>query len=243
MTDPGDSVNGKLTFHAGYLIAMLFLLPCANVDAAQRHALDDIRATVHDFVQSTLPERDLEYSINLKKLDPRLRLAACAQPLEAWYPGQGRRAGNLTVGVRCNGKNSWSLYVPVQINYYEDVVVAARPVQRGALLTREDIRLERKNISFHADSYFTDPADLIGQEMVHSLQVGYVIRDRNLKAPVIIKRGQQVTLLAQSNSFEVRMNGKAMADGVIGQRIRVKNLRSDRIVEGVVKSSQIIYVE
>jgi len=243
MTDPGDRVNGKLTFHSGYLIAMLFLLPCANIGAAQHHALDDIRATVHDFVQSTLPERDLEYSINLKKLDPRLRLAACTQPLEAWYPGQGRRAGNLTVGVRCNGENSWSLYVPVQINYYEDVVVAARPVQRGALLTREDIRLERKNISFHADSYFTDPTDLIGQEMVHSLQVGYVIRDRNLKTPVIIKRGQQVTLLAQSETFEVRMNGKAMADGVIGQRIRVKNLRSDRIVEGVVKSSQIIYIE
>ena len=73
--------------------------------------------------------------------------------------------------------------------------------------------------------------------------MGYALSDRNLKPPVIVKRGQQVTLLARTSSYEVRMNGKAMMDGVAGQRIRVRNDRSERIVEGVVKSSNIIYIE
>ena len=52
------------------------------------------------------------------------------------------------------------------------------------------------------------------------------------KRPIIVRRGDRVTLLAKSNAFEVRMEGEALMDASLGDRIRVKNLRSMRIIEG-----------
>lgn len=243
MTESGDNKSRKLTDRSRRWLAALLFLPAASLSAASHHPLEDIKATVRDFVQSTLPDNRIEYAITMDRLDPRLRLKPCSMPLDAWYPNHGRRAGNLTVGVRCMDDSPWSIYIPVKVNYYEEIAVLARPLQRGAVLTANDIRMERKNISYHTDSYFTDPRAVVGMELVHSLQVGSVISDRNLKEPIIVKRGQQVTLLAQTNNFEVRMNGEAISDGAAGERIRVRNLRSKRVVEGIVKSSEIIYIK
>lgn len=209
----------------------------------RHHSLEDIKSTAREFVLSSLPEQAQDYKIVADKLDPRLRLASCNSPLQAWYPGHGRRTGNMTVGVRCVDEKSWSIYVPVKVNYYEQVVVAKRPLQRGKIINKDDVFLEKKNISYHADSYFTSVEDVIGRELVHSLQMGYVLGNRNLKLPVLIKRGQQVTLMAQSNNYEIRMEGEAMMDGSAGERIKVRNTRSKRVIEGVVKSSKIIYIE
>ena len=41
-----------------------------------------------------------------------------------------------------------------------------------------------------------------------------------------------MTLLAKSNIVEVRMEGEALMDASYGDRIRVKNLRSRRTIEG-----------
>jgi flagella basal body P-ring formation protein FlgA len=53
----------------------------------------------------------------------------------------------------------------------------------------------------------------------------------------VIHRGQQVVLLAHSGAVEVRMNGVALADGRISERIRVQNQSSQRVVEGIVRSA------
>ena len=236
-------ISGLLTICVKLaLFTAIFSVSSVNA-ATAHHSLEDIKTTAREFVLSTLPNQEIEFKVVAERLDPRLRLNACGKPLQAWYPGKGRRAGNVTVGIRCDDESPWSIYVSVKVNYYQEIVVASHPLQRGAIITRDDVRLEKKNLSFYAGKYFTDPDEVIGQELVHSLQMGYIIKDRNLKLPVIVKRGQQVTLLAQNDTYEVRMDGKAMMDGAAGQRIKVRNTRSKRIVEGIVKSNRIIYIE
>ena len=230
------------TFLLLILAASIFTLPGVNA-ATPHHSLEDIKSTVRQFVLASLPAGGSGFTVSANKLDPRLRLSPCNAPLQAWYPNRGRRAGNLTVGVKCPGEKPWTVYIPVTVNFYQEVVVTDRPLQRGAVITENDLRIERKNLSFRADSYFTDMEEVVGRELVHSLQMGHVLSERNLKLPVVIRRGQQVTLLAKSDTYEVRMSGEAMMDGVAGQRIKVRNSRSRRVIEGVVKSSKIIYIE
>ena len=63
-----------------------------------------------------------------------------------------------------------------------------------------------------------------------------------MKEPLAVKRGQRVDLVALAGGLEVRMTGEAMSDGTPGQRIKVRNLRSKRVVDGIVKSSTTIQV-
>ena len=64
----------------------------------------------------------------------------------------------------------------------------------------------------------------------------------SLTATNVIHRGQQVTLIAGSEGFQVRMNAIALSDGRISERIRVQNLSSQRVVEGVVRSDSVVEV-
>lgn len=225
------------------LFGILASLSFTVMATIEHQPLDDIRQTATEFVLANLPNQDQESSVVSSKLDPRLRLKFCNQPLEAFYPEYGRRVGNITVGIRCNGEENWSIFVPISVKIYRPIVTAARPLNRGTIIRESDIRIEKRNIGVFSSDYFTDSNLVIGQELVHSVQMGRSLSSRNIKSPTAIKRGALVTLLAKNEVFEVRMEGKALADGTIGERIKVQNLRSNRIIEGIVKSNKIIYVQ
>jgi flagella basal body P-ring formation protein FlgA len=59
---------------------------------------------------------------------------------------------------------------------------------------------------------------------------------------LIVRRGQEVTLLSAADTVEVRASGRAMSDGAAGSRIQVQNLGSQRVVEGVVESADLVRV-
>jgi len=63
-----------------------------------------------------------------------------------------------------------------------------------------------------------------------------------LKAQRLIERGQRVTVLAGGNGLEVRMPAEALSHGAKGERIRVRNLSSHRIIEGVVAGAGLVRV-
>ena len=63
-----------------------------------------------------------------------------------------------------------------------------------------------------------------------------------MAADLVVKRGQQVTLLASVGGLEVRAAGLAMNDAPAAGRVKVQNLSSNRIVEGVVETADVIRI-
>jgi flagella basal body P-ring formation protein FlgA len=63
-----------------------------------------------------------------------------------------------------------------------------------------------------------------------------------LKLQKVVKRGEQIILVAATSAMEVRMNGTALEDASVGQTIKVKNSSSKRVVEGVVQAPGIVKV-
>ena len=59
-----------------------------------------------------------------------------------------------------------------------------------------------------------------------------------LEADRIVSKGQSVILIATQGGLKVSMTGKALSDGALNQRIRVENLNSGRVVEGIVRSRE-----
>jgi flagella basal body P-ring formation protein FlgA len=63
-----------------------------------------------------------------------------------------------------------------------------------------------------------------------------------LKRANLVKRGSKVEIIANFDGLDVRMRGEALADGGRGDRIRVKNLSSGRVVTGTVSGSGVVHV-
>ena len=75
-----------------------------------------------------------------------------------------------------------------------------------------------------------------------SVESGSSIRIDQLRAPKVIKRGQQVTLLTGLNGLEVRIQGKALRDAAAGERVTVTNLSSGKQIEGTAHSDGTVSV-
>lgn len=195
-------------------------------------SLDAIREAARQFVLAHQSGGQHAARVSVGDLDPRLRLGRCDTELQASFLVSGSRSGSRTVRVACTGSKPWSLYVPVGVRRFDAVVVLVRPVAPGALLRPEDLRVEERDIGRLAAGYFTDPEQLVGKEMRRSLGVGQPVSRLAVISPTLLRRGDRVTFLARAGGLEVRMQGEMLTDGAAGDRVRVRNLRSNRIVEG-----------
>jgi flagella basal body P-ring formation protein FlgA len=222
------------------LLLLTLLLPslrqtasAADTPGFQSH--DSILSLARSFMKDYVRDINGEAAeIQVGRLDARLRLHACDQDLEAFLPNGGRTTGNTTVGIRCPGTKPWSLYVPVTVNVYKNVVVTAESLPRNTLLNHSHLKVARRNLAKLPQGYFMDPNRLVGMKLKRNLGAGLPFTPNMVKAQTVIKRGQQVLLISQARGISVRMQGKAMDNGAAGDLIRVKNLSSKRIVEGTV---------
>ena len=118
----------------------------------------------------------------------------------------------------------------------------ARTLSRHQVIQPGDVRLERMESSNLGHGYFDDTAAVIGQQAKRALSPDQVLRDSYVVQRKLVERGQQVTLFSVRPGLTVRMKGEALEDGAAGQRIRVRNRSSKRIVEGYVEPSGAIRI-
>lgn len=213
-------------------VALLALSPL--VMAQQLQPLESIREAARVYAAQNLTGGDESATVEIGRLDSRLRLQRCDRPLETFQsPGQ-RNGGRTTIGVRCTGQTPWTIYVSARITRHVEVYTAARSLARGTRLAQEDVRLVEMNAGNLAHGYFTEAEHVLGMELRRPSRPGEVLTPVMLAPPRLVQRGQSVLVQAESGAARVTMRGEALEDGVRGQRIRVRNSRSDRVVEGTV---------
>lgn len=225
-------------------LAVMWLAVAAAVPAGQTnwHSIEDIVAAAESFLESKLGATDKRVTAQAGTLDPRLKLARCDEVLEAFLRRGTKVASRTIVGIRCNGANPWKLYVPVDVIVREDVLVAVRSLPKGHQLTAADLQKEQRNVSGLATGYLTSTEQLDGQRLKRPVMGGRLITPSMLQADVVVQRGQSVTLLVKNSTLNISMTGKALSDGAVNQRIRVENLSTGRVIEGVVRSPQHVEV-
>jgi flagella basal body P-ring formation protein FlgA len=227
------------------IVALVLIAACGSATGAPASPIENletIRTAVGEFVRNQLADSDETLSIEVGRLDPRLRLHQCGGALATYFSPGTRPIGNVTVGVRCNGPKSWALYVPVHIDRQVEIVVAKRPIMRGAIIGQDDLTSERRSVTAIRGNYFSDPEDVIGMAASRSLRPGAPLTHSIVKAARVVRRGERVILTLRGERIAVKMAGTALRDGTRGQVIPVRNLSSNRIVEGVVSDPGLVVV-
>ena len=184
-------------------------------------------------------DEEVSVEVTTGRLDRRLRLPACSLPLETELPPGARALGTVAVGVRCAAP-AWSLFVPARIAVHRPVVVMAVGRPRGATLSAADLALEPRDLATLAGGYLTDPAELVGQSLRRAVQARAVLLPSHAEAPALVRRGERVTLQASAGTISVQVEGEALAAGALGERVRVRNLATRRVVEGTVGGAGIV---
>ena len=228
--------KSAVKFPSAALLLSACLLASGNhawAASVERQSHASIREVVKHFILKEL-KGSADIKVEVRDLDRRLKLTRCSKPLHAFWPPGARKAGRSSIGVQCKGSKPWKIFVQADIAILENVAVLSRPVAKGDVLARDMLRYESRDVSRLGRNYVTEVTPLLGYRFRRAAGQGKLLAPRMLEAPRMVRRGQTVTLLAEAGGLQVRMSGKALADAAQGRIVRVRNLRSNRIVEGEV---------
>ena len=192
-------------------------------------------------VQALPPLTDTQRLV-VGPIQPRLQLAVCDNKLESKRAPGVQVAGRVMIELRCNGNTPWHLYVPVKVVGTTTVVVAAHALVAGTVLTDKDLSVEQRDMVGLPPGYLNDPSIAIGLTAGRGISGGAIMTNQQLLGAQAVQRGQTVTLIANAGGISVRMTGRALSDGFINQRVRVENLSSGKIVEGIATSAQVVQI-
>ena len=239
-----STAKARFLYPAQLLLLLLGLQANgALADTVTPHPHKDIILSAEKFLSSNIdPKAYSRVDIKMGQLDSRLRLAQCSSPLTTSLAPGSDFSGKATVHVKCTGKTPWTVFINAHIRLFADVIHTAEPLPRGHILGKHDLVSIESDLSQLRSGYYTRAEQLVGQQLKRRLAQHKVIKVNYVKPPTLIKRGEIVSIVAKNTGYSVKMSGTALMNGVRGERIRVKNLSSKRIIEGTVKAAGVVSI-
>ncbi len=197
--------------------------------------VESIRQAIGAHLESIVRQHHQNFDIEVPPLDSRLHLPRCDQPLAVFLLREAIPAGAVSVGVECRGGHPWTIYAKANIRVFQPVAILARPLPKDTVLDQGMVTLKLTDIAALRQGYFVDIDSVLGQRLKGSLPAGAVLTPHLLESVNLVSKGDAVVLRVSAGALDVRMGGHALMDGKLGQKILVRNDRSQKVVEGVVQ--------
>lgn len=214
--------------------AFVILLSSNTCFGSESHDLTKVQSSVFDFLSRHFPVNERRHSVKITvdNFDSRLKLSACDNALTHKLLSRNTNGGQLTVQTQCQDTQPWSIYVPAEVIIEEMVVVAKTDLLRGIKLNHAHLELQPRKVSSRGQNGATNIELLIGKQLKRSLRKGEKVRLSSLINPTAIKRGDFVSVVASSGSITVVTRGTAMSAGRVGEQIKVRNNKTERVIKG-----------
>ncbi|MHA6609782.1 flagellar basal body P-ring formation chaperone FlgA [Photobacterium damselae] len=215
------------------IIGLVSVIFSNNMSFAADIDLETIRHSAEAFVQTQItPPKEGELSIEAAQLDSRLRFSHCSEPLETSLPGKQEINSNATVLVRCNHEN-WQVYVPVRVQLLLPRVVASVPLGRGMVLSPSNLTVALIESRFQRGAIYLSPQALFGAKVKRNVKIGEAVQANDI---CMVCRNDKVVISAGQPGLKIITQGTALSDGTLGEQIRVKNNRSNKIISAQVSA-------
>ena len=214
----------------GFLWVLISFLIMGKVWAGETD-LASISAMVRSFVVSQTAGLPGKVTVLVSNLDPELNLASCKQ-LDPYVPAGFRLWGESTVDVRCLQGAHWNISVPVKVIVMGHILVSARPLAAGRIISPSDLDLQKADLTQMPPDILHSPEEALGKVTSSPIMAGYVLRSSMLHLPWVVFQGKSVKLVAEGSDFKLTSMGHALANAWPGQEVRVR-VESGKIITGI----------
>jgi len=212
-----------------WLTLIASLICSSTVLAADKQSHARISEVALAYAQAQTRALPGKVSIKIEDIDPRTALTACGT-LEAFLPVGSQLMGKTSIGVRCNEKPGWSIFVQANIKVSVDMLVANRPLAQNTVLSANDFSLQNGELG--QLGILIDPAQAIGKTLKFGIGAGQVLRQDMLRAPYVVTQGQTTEVRVSSAGISIRSAGQALNNGAEGQNVQVR-MASGQVVSGL----------
>lgn len=223
------------------IVVLLTVVPLIPVHSSSLQSHKSITHAVKQFViNQNVPLNNL--IVTLTSLNKQLVLPKCGNMLQVSMAPGTKLKGNTSLAVSCSSPQQWKIHVAAHIDGQVNALVARYPIPRGTVIRNEDLEFVLRRYSQLNYGYYGSAKLLTNMEAKRNIKAGQILTPSLVRAQKLVLRGEHITIVAQSGGLNLRVKGKALMDGQIGQTIKVKNLNSKKLIYARVISAGMVKV-
>ena len=129
----------------------------------------------------------------------------------------------------------------IKINRIFKVLRLKKSLEKNTIIESDDIELVVLSNS-RQNSFFSYKKELVGRKLKKNLKMGQILHPRHLHEKFEVNSGDVISIVSNIGNASVAVSGEAQGSGYLGDLIRVKNLRSGKIIKGYIKKDKIIKI-
>lgn len=205
---------------------------------------EKIESIYKDFVYAHMPWPREDVVISRVHAGEAVALPASKFTFEV-TPPNGSYLGDtaLRVVFRVNGREIRKVRIVGHIDIYREVVCMNHSMRRHEVIQEDDLSMARRDISRISNAAISDIREAVGKRLVSSMRAGEIIRRDMLELAPIIKKGDRIAIIADTETLLIRARGEAMEGGAEGEMIRVRNSKSKKEVYARVIDASTVQLE
>ena len=174
----------------------------------------DFRVSFSDIQPQIILPQNSESSVEVSNIN--------FQPERNWFEA------DLAAPSKANAIST--LHVSGVLQRLAKVPVLRESLNRGDVIGERDIDMIDIPQKDLATNVILKPDDLMGMTPRQVVLAGQPINSNQVQAPIIINRGDIVTMQFNANGLQLTAQGKALENGAKGDKIRVENVSSNKTI-------------
>lgn len=210
--------------------------------ALQAQALqnpEQIITLVEEFLHNQTSTYPGSASIHVS--EPTIRNQTACEQLQPYLPSGAKLRSRMTVSVRCQAPEPWTLRVKAEVAIEGYYYSSNRTLDVGQTISLDDLVAREGDLLRLPANVITDPSLIVGYVTKQRIKSGNTIRANTLRDPQSIERGQTVRTVAHGTGFTASGEGTALQNGAPGSQIQVR-VSSGKIISGTVLDAQTVQV-
>ena len=147
-----------------------------------------------------------------------------------------KNQAKVEIALLSGGKNICAREVAFTLRYGCRRAVAKADIAAGQIISQENVKIEEELSNYPEPAGWKSPFGLVAR---CRLPANAAIRPQMVgpvKAPIIVKRNQNVVIRIESPGFLITAAGTAMQDGKAGEHVKVRNADSQRVIIAKINS-------
>lgn len=214
-------------------LSLMGMVLTTNAQANPQEA-EFLRKVAEQYIlaQFTNLDDNVKIEVEASRLDDRRDYGGkCEGYLTAQLKGSEIRSNSQVIITCSRPQNPYQIVLPVKVKRLTRALVASRNLSRGAIITQQDLSSIYLDENTNLTTAVSDPNILVGSRLKRDVKAGDQIRSNSF---CVVCKNDKISIIAKSHALQLKTAGIALDDGTINDTIRIKNLKSGKVISGVV---------
>ena len=136
-----------------------------------------------------------------------------------------------------------SFYLLTNVEVNRRVYVAGQNISNKTLISKDMLESPTLNIAGRGADLVFSYAEIAGLETKTHIRKGDLLRSWMFKQKPLIDRGQDITMIYHQDGIVLKIQGRAMEPGALGQNIRCYRVNSNKNFTGKVQDANTVLID